>query len=831
MKNVLLWSGIQFNSIQFNSIQSNPLRLLMMVAILLSSNGMFGQGTTPCGVPFDVQVTDSKMSTLFPSGGAWAPGTVIYVTQRLEVNQNTTFAGLTFYMAPRARVVVTGSNVVLTTSGTTSNNTQFLGCEKRWNGITVQSGAGVNMSGNTVIRDAYQGLSFQSTAAEELVSLNNVRILNCVHGIFVFNRPANNTFVPSNFSLVTIREATGQGSAMLPAPGGNTQDTYGGTKPLYGIFLANAVADFATNVSGVNRIQGTRCGIYMGNSTLSIVRCIFESNIIEGAGGTVTNFDGTGIFAFNSRINVNGTCQFNFPAQSGIFSSRTRSLNVVNGNTFNSPGSYGIRVTQSQFAAPIRIDSNSFFLYNLSFISAIAVERAPGFSSGGSYIRRNVIFTGEKAQNLAIMDQKVCIDVVGLASATDPFQINSNRLFQLSFQKNISGIRVAGTGNLYQVGPANRLYWTVLTTPFGQNDPGPLTATDARGIIVTDLTGKNHLVNSNIVTSELNFTTGVGTSWLNAGFRLNNCTQSVLFCTNTVDSARTGFELLGNNPSSLLKQNNIGDANRGLWAVGGNNMPNQTRFENIWTGTYVDLGARHDLAAPPYKFFVDDQLSNNMPPTLFPTTGWFETQTGPSNASCFGNEPPVLTDRDIKWINGTLIVSGSPVIGNPTIVPNDARSWDERRILTGKLLANPTLTNSDVAAANFRNNQLNTSAGQVAQVERDFEVATNIPAALVTTMTTHQNRLNQLSDSLLLLDRLQDADSTTYDTAIGLVRKGVFARWANTSEQIDVIQAQAQTTINQNLQNVLSATQALPQATDYELRAKQLWFIDNFCGL
>jgi hypothetical protein len=105
----------------------------------------------------------------------------------LTVNQNFFFSACNIIMAPGAKIVVTGPNVL-----TITDKTHIFSCSDQWDYIKVETGAKVIMQGQCLVEDAKKALTIDNGAQ------------TCVVEETTFNRNLCSIEIPANTSATSV---------------------------------------------------------------------------------------------------------------------------------------------------------------------------------------------------------------------------------------------------------------------------------------------------------------------------------------------------------------------------------------------------------------------------------------------------------------------------------------------------------------------------------------------------------------------------------------------------------------------------------------------------
>ena len=601
-----------------------------------------------------------------------------------------------------------------------------------------------------------------------------------------------------SFSGNTIKRSTG---AILPPPPGYS---YSGSKLHWGIFLFNVTADFASNAPVRNHIEGYRYGIYAIVSNLTISNCTFQSSTNDLSVSQDT-FDGTDIYGYQSYFSVRakgiGNCQFYNAYNSGILSRRTRGLHVQ-GALFQNPDKYGIRCPSSiKLNSPIEISfKNNFIMNGTNSVAGIYIERPPGGTTGISTRITNNDFsmTGGHQKSSIIL-----VDVHGKMDASDVVEISQNELLVGVTWPKVSGIRVSGKGDHYQIIDQNDLAWEP-----GSSPSYAMTTVTSRGIIASDLMGGNHLIEDNDIVSKLNGER----SFLLAGIYLENNPFPVLVCENRPDIVHHGIYCSGSLGNTNMKKNELGDAAYGLFCKAGTAMPDQDRFENRWVGsTYVNYGAEYQGGTPLFKIFYDPSstIDDDKPDSSNPSSGWFIGSNGSNNNCGFDLG---LTGQEEDLIDGTLQPEAT------------AENWDARRILLYKMMRYADIPENDQDAEDYLDDEETavSSGWQFARAEWLFDQAYALSTSLQTDFQDMADQYQLWSDSLSVLDMEQAQDTTVFDTTIALKAANIFVQLAAVVDSVEQLRLLAEPDVQDALETALDFIADLPDTSAYEANLKNI---------
>lgn len=434
-------------------------------------------------------------------------------------------------------------------------------------------------------------------------------------------------------------------------------------------------------------------------------------------------------------------------------------------------------------------------------VSAIYVERPPSGPAAINVLIKdnNISMSGGHQKTPVVM-----VDVQGKFEAADITSIDHNPINISVTWPRLSGIRVTGKGHNYNIVNNDALNWIP-----SSNSPYPPTTVTSRGIIANDLTGFNHLINNNTITSKLN---GIN-SFLRAAIYLDNNPLTTRVCANNTILTHKGFECLKALNGTTLKQNNIGSAAYGIYCKAF--MSNQDRFENRWVGTYATWGALYD-GTPPFNFFYDpgNAIPNDAPPggSWDPVT-WFFPKQG-SDGACL-NLRDTLTEKEY------LIIGGSVPDGS-------APDWDARRWLLYKLMNDANLVAANPGSAAFlaASETAGTSTWKFARAEYLFDHAwlspTSAQQGQIANLTAHYR---SLSEQMAVLDQQMAASPGGYSAVIAQQLADKFTELIETTDTLELQRGNAAPALQTSLQNAMTFAQALPQTTVFEGNLKNILLI------
>lgn len=637
------------------------------------------------------------------------------------------------------------------------------------------------------IRDAWRGTTFEGTAHKTASKMRNCRWLNNIVGIGIFSF-GKFTFRPAVFSSITISH-----TSPMPAWDPPSGLSYTASAPHRGIWILNSSVDLAYGASFVNTIFDHRYGILLSGSNLILSNMRFFGSTDDQM--MADPLDGTDILATGCSMSIS-TCRFTNAQNTDIWSRSTTALTVF-ASEFINPKYYGVRCTQSVgLNSPISIAAN-LFTHTLHpfLISAIYIERPPfGPAAVNTSVASNTI--NMSGANGTKFKPIILVDILGKFPAKDIAVVTACTLNMTATTYRASGIRVSGMGDRYRIIGKNMLDWRPAQIPGSL--PAQLTQVPA-GIIARDLVHTNHRIIENEMVSHLN----VDKSFLHRAIDLAHTPLQMALCDNIMNNTKYGIHTEGSLNTTTMKTNDLGSAYVGLFCRGGSALPNQDRFENVWTGAYGSLGAEYQ-GTPSFTIFYDPSpvIPNDVPQAFSPPD-WFQQLAG-SNGSCDTTDIITFSGSEGGLIDGSIAPD------------NSASNWDKRRELLYKLMYQPDIAANDTAAANYLAAQTNTSPWKFAHAQRLFDEAYTLPAGLQQAMQTQLEGYRFWTDSLRALHLLQQADTTTYDAGIAALHTAAAGHLTDAVDSLGQLRTQAAATVQTGLTAAANYASNLPDLEEYE---------------
>lgn len=731
----------------------------------------------------------ASASTAFPSTSV-ASGLNIMVSGTFTIDKDFTFLDCKVFFNENAEMPTFGAVTLV------GIRTVFTNCENRpWKSIQIKAGAAIRFDGCSVA-GALDGLDFRKDYSAKYSMLYS------------------NQFYRNRYSIISLENGT-----LLAFSEFAFNEFYGsqavpgtGTLPHSGIRLVGCNAFIGTPVIYeepqlfLNTFDGLRFGIeaFGGSTSLYVTNCRFVRMRPDIVNGTMT---GCGINAIGATVTVSaipymldnvplilGQCFFDDCASAGIRAVQCK-LDVQYA-VFNGKHVYGISSKSPGFRTQ-RIQDCSFNVGGHPICKGgIFLERPNG--SGNTYstrINRNVFdLYGE--QNTA-----AGIDVRCPVSSMDLMEIRENNITITGNSYFRSGIIVyGGQSDNIQIAGNTLVHTNGSTNSFN--------------VFLVNLEGRGHVVEENS-----------STGGAQCNYHLEK-SRNVFYCENISDGAGNGFHFYGDNDNAAWSKSDIDAHGSGLLinSIPDQQNPNnpplssgriseQVRKGNLWESDgnkYGDKAARCDANASFSRFLVENSTPAIKPTKIFPTTDWFFEVSGETEY-CTGVSRPISTFEDLLASGEELSVS-------------EAEEWEATRLLLETLLHDPGLLTGDTVLQAFYTQNLNTTAGQFAQINqmiREGSYSTSVLWGARATKESQFEAARIILDSLMTRSELSDLESNLYypgDTMAPIVQGQMIVL----DDSIRIIEASLSSTHDVVLNQALDAIDTMTLTENYETAYKIL---------
>ena len=769
----------------FPFLRAQNFLFLAFIAFFITPNLTFAQSCPPPS-NFDKVYTDGNVIS----------GTVLWVNKSIKISgtvtfNTVTFQGCTLYMEPNARIVI-NSRLTMTNSSNGNSNLVY-GCDNMWHSITINENASVQLRGCT-IRNGQEAIvlkpGYKATSSF---------IADCTFGHNIIGIKADNVPVLSfTYFRGNTFNSSGQSGTLLPP--------FAAGIGVFGIRVSNCTGTIGS-AGTQNLFRGMAAGIWMESSNIAVNNCSFVSNTRVhsplGHPGVTYTYSGCGIYSFRSSLNIQGSytngrsCEFSSNFYD-IYSGATNTINVENIRSVN-PINASIVVSQSIQPNSIKIINNNFDTnenFRLPTEEWIEVQRAEQGGGVHTTIQGN-IFNIQPAGPMGSVATTNVIDVDGQTGTTDEALIDDNHINNEygnpttgANTSTIHGIVIGPLGGGYTVSR------NIINYNITNNASLPNTQVSSIGIYIMNNGTHGNRVEKNTIRGTY-YTNGspVQDAWLRCGIHAV-ASPHWQYCQNDVGDITNHYHFIDNSSAIEFGRNTTtGIGAFGLVSDGA--IPSDHDFRgNLFLGTnYKIRGAQHNLAPSGLRWLVDENVSDEMPPSQFPS-GWFRQAVDPGGTRLPCDNQGIIADdpRTGKLVKTYL----DGEFGVLTAV----QGFDMEYNLMTHMIAQPATFAGNTDAEQYYNGKLNSIAWQLANARNNLRVtrqpdAANAAAlfALFDQNTNVQNLLQQIetdeAQDLETEDALLQSQKTQYLTGldadrqvIQLLQKSIWEQRLAATEQV-----------------------------------------------
>ncbi len=650
-------------------------------------------------------------------------GNTIFVKKEFIIDKSCSINNAHFYMEQGARIIVSkngnGANVDLDLTDCT-----FEACHYMWQGITLQEDVKVASYGKCLFKDAKWAI--KSNSGSDFY-LNNCDFTDNTYGISAI---VENQLPEGNFS---ITECNFNFSGAFKA--GYPIQIPIGTHPTAGIYMENRHGIIGSNKYSANTFFDLNTGIQLINSTIQIYNANFEA--IHTDGTFTDEYMGSAIYT-NDEIGV---------------SLNTFNPLLVDGTHFIGGISYPL-VTFKDCDFGVYAKNAQTIIYNCKMENMITGFLAKGLTNlkkayiGNSYIEANVVgidyllnpgalsLVANKNTIYSTHSKARCIVAEETVMGNTALEIYENTLFNLGKE--------------------------AVDVKFFRLPVVKDNTIQAYGALNPDFCGIS-INNCNKANVACNYVLGGGKNAANMnnhGIRFTETTESFMDC-NTVDNTTKGIGFYGGCTSSYMRDNKIWNHSIGLFVHSTGVTEPHTFKGNQWLGSLLppDYGARNDNTAAAgsnqNNFIVYNGAGIQYLPSLEPSTpaSWFQNIFG-TNYSCTAD----ICDPKKNQINQNSNLQVEQSIADGTYITEEFTDESlelAKQYLFNKLQNDSFLLYQDSSFQAFFTAQLSTTINTIQQVKTQVESLNEYDVYFTTVIKTADSLLDQLNDSLLLLDSLR----------------------------------------------------------------------------
>jgi uncharacterized repeat protein (TIGR01451 family) len=730
--------------------------------------------------------SNAILAGALPASGSFNTTSIIFGTILQNLQTYEFSPGSRVFMAPGAEIVVGGERTLIL------SNAVMQGCDTLWRSITLKPGGGIESKNNSTIRDAQYAIELSPSCR---INCQKTNFLDNFISIYASPAFINNSF--SQFILLqnVFRTAQGlkrnfMGQSNIPVL------SPVGAQGLSGIWVHNLTSFYIGLGQGVilNRFTNLVNGIVVYNSDTKVydvqMTNIFTNNTYPN---TQTNGSrlpkGNGIF-------VNGRGGFHTFIQQGMGSdlnSTPSFVNCTNGinsisNTMLVSKNYMINMVNgisSSFAQKrqLTIQNNRIEAIDMGiwlFQNDPTVPIQGGGQIAGTDVSNNKITVGRNSQTTGtagIMIQES--NMMGSSFA------GANRIEVFNALGGLVETNVSGALNTKDT---VLMYYSIAN---------PTSNTDKDGIFVGGSLGSSPLFNA----STCNFISLIPVN--NNGSPLNNpiAPSLALLQMNSNNQNIDGIHFMAVQSGTIdpgrAECNFINGTHRGIRFDGVNNFTNGimgNRFKNnfygldipttnsiigINTGPFSGLAGTSDLSGNNWpgnipnllqaqgaleannlsspsasQFAFNSSTNPDFRPSPYDPAPWFTPAPGTNydcGTSCGGPisnliaPPPTLSKLDTVIVKDSLQLD--PLYANET-------KWQSKRELYGRLRANVQLAPAGSDFRNFTDSIETQNIGLLENIQESSRAAQSLNASFLAQWHSERMQLNNLEDSLFVLDTL-----------------------------------------------------------------------------
>lgn len=264
------------------------------------------------------------------------------------------------------------------------------------------------------------------------------------------------------------------------------------------------------------------------------------------------------------------------------------------------------------------------------------------------------------------------------------------------------------------------------------------------------------------------------------GFLLKSAERCTLCCNSTDDLWR-GMDLQGQSEPTYLRHNEMVDHNMGLLCSSGARIGDQLLGGNFWSGTYgfastVHTGTPDDIQNS--EFYVE--------PALFGTDFWPLDVTSPASpglwfrpwplpgtslsctddaTNCPSLPPPPGTPEPPRYPNAGEYLTASGTYGGSSTYAAMSQ-FESERSLYRNIRRGTVATNSVPPVAQFYASSTNGAIGKFDEAERRIEAMWQPSATHLANLDTYRSDINDLADSINIIDSLYAFATTMADSIL-----------------------------------------------------------------
>jgi uncharacterized repeat protein (TIGR01451 family) len=809
----------------------------------LTTSGLSSSG------PQYATFSNAILAGALPASGSTNTTSIIFGTILQNLPTYEFGPGSNIFMAPGAEIVVDGERTLIL------SNAVMQGCDTLWRSITLKPGGGIETKNNSIIRDAQYAIELAPSCRVNCQKTNFLDNFISIYASPTFTNNSFNQFVLLQNVFRTVqglkRNFIGQSNIPVLSPVG--------AQGLSGIWVHNLTSFYIGLGQGVilNRFTNLINGIVVYNSDTKVYDVqftnIFTNNTYPNMQSNGSRLPkGNGIFA-------NGRGGFHTFIQQGM------------GSDLNSTPSF-VNCTNG-----INSISNTMLVSNNNMINIVNGISSSFAQKRQLTIQNNRIEATDMGIWLFQNDPTVPIQGSGQLAGTD---VSNNKITVgrnsqttgtagiMIQESNMMGSSFAGANRIEVFNALGGLVETNVSGALNTKDTvlmyytiaNPTSNTDKDGIFVGGSLGSSPLFNA----STCNFISLIPVN--NNGNPLNNPIAPflALLQMNSNNQNIDGIHFMAVQSGTIdpgrAECNFINGTHRGLRFDGVNNFTNGimgNRFRNnfygldipttnsiigINTGPFSGIAGTADLSGNNWpnsipnlllaqgaleaknssgqsvasQFAFNSSTNPDFRPSPYDPAPWFTPAPGTNydcGTSCGGPisnliaPPPTLSKLDTVIVKDSLQLD--PLYADET-------KWQAKRELFGRLRANAQLAPAGSDFRIFADSIETQNIGLLESIQESSRAAHSLSASFVAQWHSERMQLNNLEDSLFVLDTLIAVTALAQQAPLLTQRANLLAIIEPLALQCHGKQALVQNNLDNALTMVDSDNQSIATALNIE---------------
>lgn len=305
-------------------------------------------------------------------------------------------------------------------------------------------------------------------------------------------------------------------------------------------------------------------------------------------------------------------------------------------------------------------------------------------------------------------------------------------------------------------------------------------------------------------------------------------TDNSVYCCNTLNGTWNGFIFDGTCLGTFFRGTIFGDAQVGLLYREDARTSSQIIANNLWTGNFSDVAARHETTDQNIfnssRYWVNPFTPPTLPPSIdasFPN--WFSSWPQPPDFTCPSpdcstfTEPPQIDTADFLIANGGW---------NSELLYHNTLEWSGERFLLAKLDAHPELMRGEPILQTFHTDKQGTTVDLFNDIDEGVdglsELAPTETTRYTSNLATIFSLLHDISDIDSLLFIATGAQATTLQDDREDLLETLAALETENDSLLNIIQTARLTSIQQLItdNNSIVVTETFEQN---EKKVNEIW--------